>query len=59
MQEFRDTFYNFDTIEEHMEHIGQLVARGIWNDDFVEGYGKPSDLGIEVEIINSETWVED
>jgi len=48
MQEFRESFFNFDTLEEHAEHIGQLEARGLWSEDFTEGYGPPAEMGITV-----------
>ena len=38
MEEFRDYFYKFYTINDHIEHLGQLYARGIVDefDDFIE-----------------------
>lgn len=50
MEEFRASFYPFMSVGDHMEHIAQLAARGIWSEEFVEGYGKPSELGIGVEV---------
>lgn len=47
MEEFRDSFFNFDEIEEHAEHLAQLYARGICdNGDFIEGYGPAKEMGI-------------
>jgi hypothetical protein len=67
MEEFREGFYPFTTIGDHVKHIGQLEARGLFRDDFVEGYGPPKDMGIKVypvldwdtEILDSPdgTWV--
>lgn len=50
MAEFRESFFDFDTLEEHAEHIAQLYARGLWEDSlgnrFIEGYGEAPDMGI-------------
>lgn len=56
MQEFRDSFYQFDTLEEHIEHITQLQARGLIDlidkpDTFIEGYGPAQDMGIAMSRI--------
>lgn len=41
MAEFRKSFYDFTTKEQHIEHLAQLYARGLADDDsFIEGYGK-------------------
>jgi len=37
MQEFRDSMYNFTTLEEHAKYIAQL--RAIVGDGSMEGYG--------------------
>ena len=48
MQEFRESFYNFKTIDDHIHHLAQLYSRGIAkNDDFIEGYGLTEDMGIK------------
>lgn len=49
MEEFRQNFYDFDTIDEHREHLASLYARGIVDDfsDFIEGYGNPDEFGIK------------
>lgn len=58
MQEFRDGFYDFDTIEEHAEHIAQLHARGLFDggsyDEFIEGYGPSQDMGIRARVVGTE-----
>ncbi len=55
MQEFRDGFYPFDTLEDHASHIAQLHARGIVGmfpkNEFIEGYGPRNEMGIGAEII--------
>lgn len=55
MAEFRHSFYPFETLQEHAEHIAQLQARGIIDlegyvspREFIEGYGPPSEMGIKV-----------
>ncbi|MGX5776498.1 hypothetical protein [Methylorubrum zatmanii] len=48
MEEFRKSFFPFHTIDEHIGHIGQLAARGMLRDDFIEGYGPPAAFGIKV-----------
>lgn len=53
--EFRESFYRFHTLDEHLCHIGQMAARGVisgWQGEFVEGYG--ADMGIRTH----ETFVE-
>jgi len=58
MQEFRESFFNFDTIEEHAEHIAQLQARGVIDiegvPEFVEGYGPSDEMGIKARVIDTE-----
>ena len=50
MQEFRDSFYQFDTIEDHAEHLGQLACRGLISmySSFIEGYGPPAEMNIKI-----------
>ena len=58
MQEFRETFYQFNGLDDHIEHRAQLHARGIYDDDsFIEGYGQASDMGIRLAHIDTETVV--
>lgn len=54
MQEFRDSFFNFDTIDEHAEHLAQLEARGITDEfgqNFIEGYGPAAEMGIKMAVV--------
>ncbi len=53
MQEFRESFYGFHTIERHAEHIAQLEARGLIGDwkPFIEGYGPAEDMGIKATAV--------
>lgn len=49
MEEFRKYFYDFDTVDDHIAHLAQLVIRGLVNQHsaFIEGYGKPDSMGIK------------
>ena len=45
MKEFQENFYNFTSIDDHIEHLAQLYARGLYdNGDFIEGYGNTKDM---------------
>lgn len=59
MEEFRDSFYPFFTLKDHVNHLAQLYARGIVDEftDFIEGYGDPKDFGIE--FIDGDVAVDD
>jgi hypothetical protein len=54
MKEFIESFYKFNCIEEHIEFLAQLYARGIIHDfsDFIEGYGNPKDFGIKFRVLD-------
>ena len=55
MQEFRDSFYPFEIIEEHLEHLAQLFVRGHFDNcpgEFIEGYGDRENMSIYAEVIN-------
>jgi hypothetical protein len=50
MEEFRQGFYPFETLQEHVEHLAQLYARGLVDDcpnQFIEGYGPAREMGIK------------
>ncbi len=50
MREFRESFYKFNSIDEHLAHLAQLYARGLaHNDTFIEGYGNARGMGIKFE----------
>ncbi len=59
MSDFQRSFYPFDTIEEHAEHIAQLQARGVidieWSQDFIEGYGDSKEMGLKAFVTATET----
>ncbi len=58
MESFKDYFYDFDSLNEHIEHLAQLYLRGIYdNGSFIEGYGKADNMGIKfhhIDILDSE-----
>jgi len=39
IKDFKKYFYDFDTLEEHAEHLSQHRAR--FRQNFIEGYGVP------------------
>ena len=55
MSEFRDSFYNFHSLEEHAEHLAQLFVRGLADPNrdsgFIEGYGNCREMGIGMETL--------
>lgn len=55
MAEWRQSFYPFRTIDDHIEHIGQLAAREMLREDFTEGYGPLVDMGIKAKVIDQTT----
>lgn len=59
MEEFRESFYPFHSLGDHAEHLAQLHARGLYEldvcpDQFVEGYGPASGMGISARTISTE-----
>jgi hypothetical protein len=46
-------------LDEHMKHLAQLNARGIYADgDFIEGYGRTEDMGIQLDALDHSLEVE-
>ena len=64
LQEFREGFYPFVTVERHAEHIAQLAARQVYDlsprfpREFVEGYGEIGPMGISANVLDCEMEVE-
>lgn len=60
MAQFASTISDFDTLEQHAEHIAQLAAREVYGlsrhvpSEFVEGYGPIGLMGISAEVRNTE-----
>lgn len=49
MEEFRASFFRFYDLDDHLRHLGQLYVRGLIDgrdDEFIEGYGVASEMGI-------------
>ena len=47
--EFSSFMWHMDTVEEAVEHLADLFARGLIRgdaDEFIEGYGPAKDMGI-------------
>lgn len=57
MREYRESFYEFRSIEDHARHIAQLDARGMFDREFEEGYGNPDDMGIKSKCSHVNTEV--
>jgi len=52
IETFREVFYNFHDIEDHIEHLAQLHCRGIAdNYSFIEGYGEAKEMGIKFNMM--------
>lgn len=65
LSDFKKSFYNFPTVERHFKHLPQLTARGCVSeigefneDEFIEGYGPASDMGIKTRITDVEIEIE-
>ena len=59
LEEFREAFYPFHTLDDHREHLAQLHARGlVHNRSFIEGYGLAADMGIRFDTTSTETTLE-
>lgn len=50
MEEFRGSFFQMHTLDEHAEHLAWLAVRERLNEDFTEGYGPLKDMGIKVTV---------
>lgn len=54
--EFEESFFPYGTVEQHIEHLAQLHARGVVDDgDFIEGYGPAKDMGIKLDVVPHST----
>lgn len=62
LQEFRESFYPFHDVNDHIQHLAQLYARGIAYDSptcFIKGYRQESDMGIKFDTIEIDIEIED
>jgi len=56
MADFRKQMYHFTSLDRHIEHLGQMHARGLYNDeDFIEGYGQAKEMGIKFNELRVES----
>lgn len=59
MAEFRESFYDFYTMEDHIEHLASGFARGLWdNYSFIEGYGPAKEFGIKFTSFYTDAEIE-
>lgn len=61
MEEFRDSFYHFMTLDDHASHIAQLAGRGIIPESsefkgafFIEGYGLHTEMGLAWKVTDTD-----
>lgn len=60
MAQFASTISDFETLEQHAEHIAQLAAREVHGlseyvpSEFVEGYGPIGLMGISASVRNTQ-----
>lgn len=57
LAEYATVLQDFD-LEGHIKHIAFLEVMDLLRDDFTEGYGKLSEMGITATIHDSETEIE-
>jgi hypothetical protein len=59
MKEFRENFYPFDTIDEHIEYLSLIAVHGGFDymRPFIEGYGYTDEMGIKATIVDTHTSV--
>lgn len=58
-QEFNRYFYEFNGIDDHLQHLAQCEARGLIGfDNFVEGYGDIKKMGITIRALDCDTEIE-
>lgn len=59
MEEFREYMYDFESVEEHREHLAQMYACGLCDSySYVEGYGNLEDMGVEFRLTLTVTELE-
>jgi hypothetical protein len=55
MEHFRQYFYDFESVDEHIEHLAQLEARNLIGDtpdSVIEGYGKKSQWSLKTRVVD-------
>jgi hypothetical protein len=58
MAEFKESFYDFTSLDQHIEHLAQLHVRGE-DGAFIEGYGDAAEMGIKFDFDSLETEIVD
>ena len=59
LDSFPESFFPFDTIDEHIEYLADGYARGFWDEfSFIEGYGQAKEWGFKFELYDAETNIE-
>lgn len=58
LADWRESFYSFHSVEDHIEHIAQLAARDALQQNFTEGYGPLADMGIEASVVSQQQEIE-
>ena len=62
MAQFNETIFIIDDVDEHAEHLAALFedydVPFIGSRAFVEGYGPPSEMGIECKIVDENVEIE-
>lgn len=64
MAEFAGSISDFERIEQHAQHIGQLAGREVYSlnkhlpKEFVEGYGEIGAMGISAVVLEGAEEVE-
>ena len=67
LREYCENFCDLPTIEDHRRHLAKMFAQGLIegrDNEFVEGYGVLSEMGIELTYdgdaeIDSDVWEDD
>ena len=59
MEEFRKYFYDFENLDAHLEYLAISEVRGYIRGfpESLEGYGEIKQLGISIEVQDSETLI--
>lgn len=58
LKEFREHFYNFQTVEDHVAHLAWMEVQDMLPGDFIEGYGSKKEMGIDIHIVDSDSEVQ-
>lgn len=61
LEHFASYMFPFAGIDDHIEHLAQMHARGMadFPSTFIEGYGTAEDMGISFEVVEQHEVIED